>query len=217
MSQKRFLFVAGLAVATSLVGGAPSAFTTSAYADSRQDDAIRRAFRDALRRSPSERELRRYRDLMDQGWSERDIREDLRNDSGSRRGDDRGGSDSRLRGEQRRGEDPDKIVRRAYQDILEREPDSAGLRLYRSRIIDERWSEQDVREALRKSPEYRDKNTMTRQKAEEVVRRAYRSVLNREPDAGSQGYVDKVFREHWTEQQVAAELRRSDEYRNRRR
>jgi hypothetical protein len=72
-----------------------------------------------------------------------------------------------------------------------------------------------VREALRKSPEYRDKSRMTRQKAEEIVRRAYRSVLNRDPDSGSRGYVDKVLYEKWTENDVERELRKSPEYRRR--
>jgi hypothetical protein len=110
---------------------------------------------------------------------------------------------------------PDQIVRRAYQDILERDPDPAGLRAYRSRIIDDGWTEQQVREALRSSPEYREKNTMTRPKAEEIVRRAYLSVLKREPDAGSRGYVDRVLRDKWTQQDVERELRRSPEYRQR--
>jgi peptidase inhibitor family I36 len=110
---------------------------------------------------------------------------------------------------------PDQIVRRAYQDILERDPDPAGLRAYRSRIIDDGWTEQQVREALRNSPEYREKNTMTRPKAEEIVRRAYLSVLRREPDAGSRGYVDRVLRDKWTQQDVERELRRSPEYRQR--
>jgi hypothetical protein len=144
--------------------------------------------------------------MQNQGWNERDVREDLRAGSYSRQ-------DSR-RQPARASDEPDRIVRRAYQDVLGRDADAAGLRLYRSRMIDERWSEQDVREALRKSPEFRDKSVMTPQKAQETVRRAYRSVFDREPDAGSQGYVDKVLRENWSEQQVAAELRKSPEYRN---
>ena len=106
-------------------------------------------------------------------------------------------------------------MRRAYQDILDREPDSAGLRLYRSRIIDDGWSESDVRDALRKSPEFREKNTMTMARAQDIVRRAYLSVLNREPDGGSSGYVNRVLRDHWTQQDIERELRRSAEYRGR--
>src|SRR5438128_10968082 len=40
-----------------------------------------------------------------------------------------------------RHEDADRIVRRAYQDILDREPDEAGLPQYRGRLIDDGWSE----------------------------------------------------------------------------
>ena len=112
-------------------------------------------------------------------------------------------------------DDPDQIVRRAYQDILERQPDPAGLRLYRSHIIDDGWTEAQVREALRKTPEFRQTNTMTYEKAQDIVRRAYFSVLRREPDPGSRGYADKVFREHWSQQDVERELRKSPEYRNR--
>jgi hypothetical protein len=145
------------------------------------------------------------RNLKDEGWNDRL-------------------SSLRVRGERGRGSharggggDPDRIVRRAYEDILDREPDTAGLRLYRSRIIDDGWSEQDVREALRKSPEYRQKTTMTRPKAEEIVRRAYLSVLGREPDPGSRTYVDRVLRDKWSEQDVARELRKSAEYRSKHR
>jgi hypothetical protein len=130
--------------------------------------------------------------------------------SGSGRGDRSGG-----RGSGR--EDADRIVQRAYQDVLEREPDQQGLRLYRSHIIDDSWNEQQVRESLRQSPEYRDKHTMTYPKAQEIVRRAYLAVLNREPDPASRSYVDKVLREKWTQEDVERELRRSDEFRNRRR
>jgi peptidase inhibitor family I36 len=114
----------------------------------------------------------------------------------------------------RPGEDPDRIVRRAYQDILERQPDPTGMRIYRSHIIDDGWTEEQVREALRDSQEYREKNTMTYAKAQDVVRRAYLAVLKREPDPASRGYVDKVFRDHWKQEDVERELRKSAEYRN---
>jgi hypothetical protein len=54
---------------------------------------------------------------------------------------------------------------------------------------------------------------MTYAKAQDIVRRAYLAVLNREPDAASRGYVDKVFRDRWSQQDVERELRRSGEYR----
>ena len=227
-----------------------------------REEAIVEAFEDVLDREPSDRELRRYRDLMEEeGWTERDVRDDLRDRPDYRRHS------------RRAYEDPEKVIRRAYDDILHREPDAEGLRLYRSRMIDDDWTESEVREALRESPEYakrsresaekivrrayedvlerepdarglasyrdkvlndgwdehdvrsalrkspehRQQGQMTREKAEEIVRRAYQEVLGREPDAGSRGYVDQVLKEHWTQEDVARELRKSDEYRNRNR
>ena len=52
--------------------------------------------------------------------------------------------------------------------------------------------------------------------AQEIVRRAYLSVLRREPDAAAEGYVNGVWRDNWSQQDVERELRRSDEFRNRR-
>jgi hypothetical protein len=224
-----------------------------------QDQAITRAFQAELGRKPDERELRRYRDhMLEDHWTESDIRDDLRGRSDYGRHSQRRVEDpervvrrayqdilhrdpdpqgmrtyrshmiddnwteqdvrNALRKSEehgsRAGESADKIVRRAYQDILGREPDRSGLDGYRSKILNQGWDEHDVREALKRSPEYREKNTMTREQAEQVVRRAYQSVLGRDLDAGSRGYVDRVLREHWNEADVARELRHSDEYRN---
>lgn len=56
---------------------------------------------------------------------------------------------------------------------------------------------------------------VTRDEAEEIVRRAYQNVLRRDPDAGARGYVDRVLRDRWTQGDVERELRKSPEYRNR--
>jgi len=56
---------------------------------------------------------------------------------------------------------------------------------------------------------------MTYPKAQEVVRQAYLNVLRREPDSGASGYVNKVYRDHWTQQDVERELRKSPEYHKR--
>jgi hypothetical protein len=147
------------------------------------------------------------RNLRDEGWNDR--LSSVRVQGFSRSGRDR----DRDRGFGRDNGSAERIVRRAYQDILNREPDEAGLRLYRSHIIDDHWTEEQVRETLRGSPEYRTKTTMTRERATEIVRLAYLSVLNREPDAASQGYIDHVLRDKWTEEDVARELRKSPEAR----
>jgi len=158
-------------------------------------------YRDTRFRDDSRRFSSDVRDLQNEGFNDRISSIEVRGRGGW------GGGGS--------GQNPERIVRRAYQDLLQREPDEAGMRLYRSRIIDDGWTEQQVREALRKSPEYRELTTMTRPKAQEIVRRAYLSVLNREPDAGSRGYVDRVFKDKWTQADVERELRKSPEYRQR--
>ena len=239
----------------------PMLFSTTASAaapDRSQDQAIERAFDDVLDREPTDRELRRYRDLMeDEYWTERDIRDDLRDRSDYRRredpekvirrayedildrqpdseglrlyrsrmiDDDWTEQDVReaLRSSPERAryrqDSADKIVRRAYEDVFDRKPDSKGLRMYRSKILDEGWDEQDVRRALKKSPEYRQRNRISGEDAEEIVRRAYLEVLDREPDPGGMtGFKIKVLSDHWNEEDVARELRKSQEYRDKNR
>jgi TorA maturation chaperone TorD len=259
--------LSGWALGAALVASpaVPVEAAQSQWGGSRVDRMIERAFSDVLRRSPDDRELRRYRLRVEEDhWNEDDIRADLRarqdyrshterteRDRGSydvdrmiraayqdilgRDPDPQGLRDYRrrvvedgwterqvrdaLRKSQEHAENPtaaaDRTIRRAYQDILGRAPDASGLASYRNQIVYHGWDEHDVREALMRSPEYREKNTMTPDKAREIVRRAYLSVLGREPDPASEGWVQKVLREHWTEREVARELRNSDEYRSR--
>jgi hypothetical protein len=58
---------------------------------------------------------------------------------------------------------------------------------------------------------------MTRAKAQEIVRQAYLTVLKREPDPASQGWVEAVFRKKMTREELERELRNSPEYRDRNR
>jgi hypothetical protein len=184
-----------------------------------------RIFEDGRFEGRSERFDRNIRNLGREGWNDRlsslrirGVRDGFERGNDDRRPDDRRPDDRRPddrgNGAPAPRVDPDVIVRRAYQDLLNREPDAAGLRIYRSHIIDDRWGEAQVRDAVRNSPEFRELNTMTRAKAEAIVARAYRSVLNRDPDPASAAFVDKVLRDKWTEQNVADELRKSPEYRN---
>ena len=163
------------------------------------DKVIDRAYEDILDREPDRDGLRLYRSrIIDDGWTEEDVREALRK------------SPEYAKHREVRA---DKIVRQAYEDVLDREPAAKGLATYRAKVMNQDWSAQDVREALKKSPEYREKGRVTQEQAEDMVRRAYESVLGREPDAGSRGYVTRILQQGWTEQDVARELRKSDEYR----
>ncbi len=154
--------------------------------------------------------------LMNAGWNDRI--------SSFRVRDSRSASDRQYNNGQYGRDNPERIVRRAYQDILNRDPDAEGMRVYRSKIIDEGWTEAQVRDALRASPEYREgtardgreRLTGSRAQAQEIVRRAYLNVLQREPDPAAATWVDRVVNDHWTQADVERELRKSEEYRRRR-
>jgi len=173
----------------------------------RPEAIVRRAYQDILGRDPDPEGMRTYRsNIIDKGWSEQDVREALRNSPEYASGGARTAS-------------ADRIIRRAYQDILGREPDPSGLETYRRNIVERGWDEQDVRAALRHSQERRDvvrgQRTLSDAEAADIVRRAYLSVLNREPDAnGMRDYKARILNDRWTEQQVVNALRNSDEYRS---
>lgn len=62
----------------------------------------------------------------------------------------------------------------------------------------------------------RDGGRWTYEEARNIVRRAYRSTLGREPDPGAWSWVDSVMKNNWSQGQLEAQLRKSSEYRNRR-
>jgi hypothetical protein len=75
----------------------------------------------------------------------------------SRRGDYRGYQSNYQRDYGYRNSGVDDVIYRAYRDVLRREPDAGGLATYRQRMIREGWSEQQLRQALLESDEYRVK------------------------------------------------------------
>ena len=104
------------------------------------DPGIRKIYRELLSRDPDEAGLRYYHGLMiDQGWTERMVRDHIQHSEEFRR------------------EGADRLVRRAYLDVLGREPDAGGLKNYRGLLLDKGWTEGDVRDDLRRSEEYRRK------------------------------------------------------------
>ncbi len=85
--------------------------------------------------------MRSYsRHIIREGWSERDVREELR-------------QSPEYQSTMGRTSSADRIMRRAYQEILNREPDLSGLDTYRRAIIEDGWDEQDLRQVLRPSGE----------------------------------------------------------------
>jgi hypothetical protein len=71
---------------------------------------------------------------------------------------------------------------------------------------DERWGYDD-----KGSP--RGERGYTREQAQAIVRSAYQNVLGRDPDPASGGWVDRVLRDNWSQEQLENELRNSAEYR----
>ncbi len=102
------------------------------------DVIIGRSFEDLLGRAPDADGLRHYRGLIiDQGWNERMVRDHIR------------------AGAEFRGAGIDRIIKRAYHDLLQREPDAPGLAHYRRMLLERNWSEQELRDNIRRSDEYR--------------------------------------------------------------
>lgn len=103
----------------------------------------------------------------------------------------------------------DKIIERAYLDVLQRPVDPSGLRSYRQHMIEDRWSDQDVRRALRESEEFR-------QLAGNIVMKVYRDLLDRAPSSSeARMYRNRMVRDRWTEEDVRSAVKQTPEYRDR--
>lgn len=101
--------------------------------------------------------------------------------------------------------DAERIVRANYLDFLGREPDPPGQRFYVSRLLDAGWSEEQLRDTLRRSQEFRDRDV------DAIIRRTYASVLGRDPDAGGLANYRRALGRGMTEGELRAELLRSHE------
>jgi hypothetical protein len=113
----------------------------NADADTDYERIINRAYEDILGRKADPSGMRMYRvRMIDEGWSEGDVRNDLRNSP------------------EYKNKKVDLIIKRAYQDLLGRDPDRAGYEKYRQRLVEVGWDEEDVRRNIRESQEYRNKH-----------------------------------------------------------
>ncbi len=102
---------------------------------------INATFLEILGRNADPGELRDFRArFLDNGWNERMLRDHLRSE------------------DRYRIEAADRLIRRAYREVLERDADESGLRTYRKNMLERNWTEGDVRDDLRKSAEYRNKH-----------------------------------------------------------
>ncbi len=101
--------------------------------------------------------------------------------------------------------DAERAIRAAYRDVLSRDPDAAGARFYLGRLLDAGWSENQLHDALRRSDEFRSRDF------EAIVRRVYREVFSRDPDASGLAAYTRALSRGQTEAELRAELRRSKE------
>ncbi len=103
------------------------------------DQAITKIYRDVLGRDPDPRGLATYRARWKDGWTQGQIRDDLRRSPE--------GHDTYVR----------LTITKAYREVLGREPDPAGYATYEKAMRERGYTEQQVRAALMSGDEYRKK------------------------------------------------------------
>ena len=100
-------------------------------------------------------------------------------------------------------------VTKAYQEILGRDPDPAGLQQHVDLLAAKKLTLDELRRALFDSAEG---GAVRSTAAEEWVTLAYRTILGRDPDeSGRQAYVQALLARTLTPEQAAQALRASDE------
>lgn len=110
------------------------------YRTVQADMILERAFDDLLERPPTAAERDEYRRRLLKDGTEEGIRRNIK------------------KSEEYKYTLPRKKITQVYQEILGRDPDPEGLENYRKRMINDGWSIDRVRDALLKSPEYRQKH-----------------------------------------------------------
>ena len=106
---------------------------------------ITAAYEDLLGRKPDDTGLKDFRiKMVDEGWDEHAVREALKK------------SDEYMKGR------VDRIINNAFKDLLDRDPDDAGRKLFGEKIVKEGWDEKDVRKAIMDSQEYKKKHRKNR-------------------------------------------------------
>jgi len=111
--------------------------TARAISSTEATKIITAAYEDILGRKPDANGLSEFRtNMVEKGWDEDDVRRKLRD---SREYKEKNAKD---------------IVNAAYQDLLGRKPDKAGMDDFVNKIINDKWDEADVRKMIRRSEEY---------------------------------------------------------------
>lgn len=105
------------------------------------DEAIGRAYREVLGREPDANGLANYRAKWREGWTQGQIRDDLRRSHEGR--------DNAIRN----------TITRVYREVLGRDPDPAGYANYERLMRERGYTERDLRAALMNADEYRKRKS----------------------------------------------------------
>jgi len=104
--------------------------------------------------------------------------------------------------------DAERIVRQAYLQVLLREPDREGERMFIQRVREQDWNEEMVCAALRRSEEFRGVVV------NRIIERAYLDLFGRRPDPhGAEHYRMLFLEKGMNDSALREELMRSEEYR----
>ncbi|PAW79032.1 MAG: hypothetical protein B9S27_07300 [Opitutia bacterium Tous-C8FEB] len=103
------------------------------------EPAIRRMYQEVLGRDADPAGLAHYRAKWREGWTQGQIREDLR------------------RSQEGRGRNIRESITRAYREVLGRDPDPAGMANYERQMREKGLTERDLRRALMNGDEYRQR------------------------------------------------------------
>jgi len=151
------------------------------------EQTIIAVFEDMLGREPTRREVREWR-ARSEGMTVDDLEDEIR------------------RTREFRNLTPERIITQAYRDLLGRDPDADGMRHYRRRMIERRWSAGDVREAIRTSDEYRMKE------ADLIIDRAFDDLLEREPTKAERDEYRRRLLGDGTEDGIRRNIKKTEEY-----
>jgi hypothetical protein len=103
----------------------------------------------------------------------------------------------------------DLVIDQVYRDVLNHEPDQAGRRHYREKLMRDGWTDHELFDDLRRSPEARALNP------DSVIVTIYHETLGRDPDENGLGHYRKLWRDGWTPGRIREDLERSGEGRDR--
>ena len=106
------------------------------------------------------------------------------------------------------GAEIERLVARAFRELLAREPNESELRKYGDAVVEQGWGRDEICADLRAGREYRTRE------ANALIERVYREMFGREVDASARKiWLKRLVEKGWDERRFRAEMRKFDEYR----